>query len=55
MKLKPFLLLGILWCALAIPGCGGKEDGVADAPEQPPQELTPEEEAAEREYTGQKK
>jgi hypothetical protein len=32
-------------------GCGGQPQ-VADAPEEPVEELTPEEEAGEREYTG---
>lgn len=56
MKLKPFFLTLMLFSSLAIfTGCGGKEAGVADAPDSQPQELTPEEEAGEKAYTGQKK
>ena len=57
MKLKPFFLTLMLFSSLAIfTGCGGgKEPGVADAPDSETQELTPEEEAGEKAYTGQKK
>ena len=49
-KLLPVVFLsGLLSVA---PGCGGAGDGVADAPEEPAPELTPEEETGEQDYTG---
>ncbi len=51
--LRMLSLCGLL--CLPMWGCGGNSrDGeVADAPESTPVELTPEEEAAEREYVNQ--
>jgi hypothetical protein len=51
MLLKRALILLMLCVPVTVSvGCGGHEPGVADAPEEAEPELTPEQEAAEREY-----
>lgn len=44
-------MLSLFVAGLSLCGCGGATEGVADAPEEAPVELTPEEEAGEQEYT----
>ena len=51
MLFSKVLTLSFLIVGMSLCGCGGTTDGVADAPEEAPVELTPEEEAGEQEYT----
>lgn len=56
MLLKRIPILGLhLAIAACFLGCGNTDPPVADAPEQPAPELTPEERQGEMEYTGQRK
>lgn len=51
MMFSRLVMLSLLVAGMSLCGCGGSTEGVADAPEEAPVELTPEEEAGEQEYT----
>jgi len=50
--LKQLMFVSVLSVTfMGASGCGGVTEGVADAPDEPAPELTPDEEAGEKEYT----